>query len=163
MVMSVGFIKIKIFFNLFILILLSSIILIEFLLKIQKKKEFQSKIEIKKFLFSYCKNKIGTNKWLIFTILFATILSIFRAIFVDPPIVVTDGYHLYAEQIEILLVDFNYDIAAVGGTITWNTAMTIGVDGVLTVGGVTHRKIYVEDDSPGPTSPVAGDIWIDTT
>ena len=58
-------------------------------------------------------------------------------------------------------LDFNYDIAAVGGTITWNTAMTIGVDGVLTVGGVVHRKIYVENDAPGPSGMVTGDLWID--
>lgn len=101
-------VKISIIINLVLIMSFLFMILVKSFCYI--KKLFNANALNRKETPKLIKDYFSTNYIIILIIILSIILSILRAVFVDPQIIVTDGYDYYANQIRLLLNDWSYDI-----------------------------------------------------
>lgn len=101
-------VKSSVLANLILIIIFLFLILIKFFfyIKNQVKSNILKKKEFPTLIIGFFK-----TKYIILLIIsLSIILSILRAFFVDPQIIVSDGYDYYANQIKLLLSDWSFDI-----------------------------------------------------
>lgn len=100
-----------IFFNFSLLIFFAVMIIVSAIPSVIKFRKQDSAVKLKSPIHvDDLKSFFITNRWVLIALTGSLILSSMRALFIDPPIVINDGYELYAQNLKILLTNWNYDI-----------------------------------------------------